>query len=92
MPHAERSLAGLADDRERLGKDILERRAVADSLLEFVRLGPQRLVGQGSDRRLERVDFPDRLTIALEQPLVPAAEHAGEDVRDHVYLAALGKP
>ena len=63
MPHAERALAGLADDGERLREDVVERRPVSDPFPEFVGLGPKGLVGEGGNRRLERVDRANLLTI-----------------------------
>ena len=83
VAHAERALARLAHDGERLGQHVVERRAVRDALLELGRLRPQRLVGKGADRRLERIDLAHLLAELLEQPFVAAAEDAGEDVRDH---------
>jgi len=38
VPHAERALAGLADDRERLGQHLVERRAAGDARLELAGL------------------------------------------------------
>ena len=83
VPHRQRPLAGLADHGERLGQHVVQRRAARNALLELGGLGAQRLVGQGRDRRLERVDLPDLVPVLLEQPLVAAAEDAGEDVGDH---------
>ena len=93
VTHAQRALAGLADDREGFGQHVFERRAVGDPLAKLVGLGAQRLVGKRGDRRLERVDRADLLAVGLEQPLVAAAEHAGEDVRDHspTFAAASAK-
>src|SRR6188508_3370786 len=74
VAHAERALAGLADDRERLGQHLVERRAAGDARLELVRLGAQRGVVERRKRRLERVDLADGGRVLLEQALVPAAE------------------
>ncbi len=83
MAHLQHALGGLADDRERLGKNRVERLAGGDARLERLGLRFQVVVRQRGDSGLERVDLPDRLRILLQQALVAAAEDAGEDVRNH---------
>ena len=67
VPHAQRALARLADDGERLGQHVVERRAVGDPLPELGGLRAQRLVGKRGDRRLERVDLADRWPYCLSR-------------------------
>src|SRR6185369_15395575 len=63
-------------------KDLVERGAVGDALAELDGLLAQRVVGERRDGRLECVDLAHLLRVLLQEPLVAAAENAGEDV-DH---------
>ena len=83
VAHRERSLAGLAHDRERIGQHVVERLAAGNPRLELVGLAAQLVVGQLGDGGLERVDGAHDLGVLLEQALVAAAEDAGQDVGDH---------
>ena len=55
MPHAERALAGLAHDGERLGNDRVERFVLVETLAELLGLRAQLFVGERRDRRFERI-------------------------------------
>jgi hypothetical protein len=75
MTHAERALAGLANDGEGLRQQGIQRFAVGHPGLEFGGLAAQRLVGQRADPRLQRVDLAHDLHVLLDQPVVAAAEN-----------------
>ena len=59
--------------------DVVELGAVGESLPELVRLGPQGVVGQLLDLRLERVDVGDDALEGLELLALAGAEDAIED-------------
>ena len=78
VAHPERAQCRLAHHRERLRQQLIERRAVLQTLLELVGLGAQRLVREGLDVRLELVG---RAHVAGEPPqhaLVAAPEDMGQ--------------
>ena len=82
--HVEVTLAdhpscGLAGDGERLDGDVVELGAVGESLPELVRLGPEVVVGQLLDLRLERVDVGDHALEGLELLALAGAEDSIED-------------
>ena len=52
VPHVEHAAAGLADDGEGLGQQVVERLAVGDALAELGGLVAELLVGEGLDLRL----------------------------------------
>ena len=60
---AERPLAGLAAERERLGQQVVERLAAAGALAQRVRLGAQLGVVEQLHLRLEAVDRLDPLLV-----------------------------
>ncbi len=91
MQHAP---AGLADDGEGLGQDLVEDvlqrlvffvgifdgvDALADALAELVGLGAKLLVGKLLHRRLERIDLLDPRLNALEFAFVTGAENCGNN-------------
>ena len=59
VAHAERALARLAHDGERLGQHLVERRALGDARLELGGLAAKRRVVERRHRGLERVDVAD---------------------------------
>ena len=48
VPHVQHAAAGFANGGERLDKDVVERGAVGEFLLEFLRLGGQLLVARAA--------------------------------------------
>ena len=66
----------------------IELGAVLEALAEFVRLGAQGLVAQSLNRRLELVGRADISAVASNEPLIAAAEDAGEKVQQ---LDVLGR-
>ena len=83
VPHPEDALAPLAADGERLGEDVVERRAVLELLLELGGLPLQLGVAQLGDGRLEGVDRLDARTEALDLALVRGAEDLLQGPGDH---------
>ena len=97
VPHLQCALARFADNGERFRQDRIELFSVGDALAERTGLAPQFVVGQGGERRLERIDLADHLTVLLEQPLVAAAEDLGQDIGvqdigNHLRLADAAGP
>ena len=84
VAHVEDAPAALAHDREGLGQQVVEARALREPLAELDRLGREGVVGQLAQRRLERADLGDHGADALQLPLVLGADDAGEDGVDHV--------
>ena len=66
VAHAHLALAGLADDRERLGQQVVELRAVARLLAQRVHALAQLVVGLELELGLEVVDASDALLELLE--------------------------
>ena len=68
------SLGGLADDRERLELQLVQRYPLRQTVAELVRLRPQCVVGQTGQGRFQRIDRVDRLAHGLDQAIVRRAE------------------
>ena len=83
VPHAERAFRCLAHHRKGLGKNVVERLAVGETLLELVRLCPQACIRQPGGPLLERVYLVHQRLDALEFPLVRGAEYFFQDQTDH---------
>src|SRR3970282_2946456 len=84
MAHADGAPRRLADDGEGFRQHGVE---VADSRVFLFELGglcAQRLVAQRRYLSLKRVGLGDVLTVVSEQPLVPAAEYARQEIREKV--------
>ena len=91
MAHLQHALAGFAHDGECLGQQRVECFPVGAARLELRGLGLQRRVGQRGGRGLQRVDLPDDRAVLLQQPLVAAAEDAGEDVDHEAFTCRRGR-
>src|SRR5215217_2305730 len=76
---ADDALGGLARDGERLDGDVVEIGAVGEALAELGRLGPELLVGQPLELRLEGVDVGHHALERLELLALAGAEDAIED-------------
>ena len=87
---ADRSASRFAGDGKRLDGDVVELGAVRKSLLELGGLGPQVVVGQLLDLRLERVDVGDHALEGLELLALSGAEDAIEDA--HAAVQPTGPP
>ena len=83
MAHVERALGRLAHHRKGFRQQVVEHLALGQSLLELRGLRTQSLVRQRGNGGLECVDTLYRLVIALDQPVVAAAENAGQDAGEH---------
>jgi hypothetical protein len=59
VPHVEHAPSRLANDRERLDEQVVERLAGGDALAELVGLRAQLFVGEGLDLRFERANLRD---------------------------------
>ena len=80
---AEDPPAGLADQRERLVQDVVERLAVLQARPELVGLGPHLGVGELLHRRLEVVDVRDPALHALHRTALADAEDLVEEIGAH---------
>ena len=58
--HAEHAVCGLADSGECLGQELVKRLAGGETVLEFLRLGAEILVGEGAVIVLEGHDGVDQ--------------------------------
>ena len=84
VPHVQHAASGFADDRERLGQQVVERLPLLEAEAEFGGLAAQLLVGERRDRRLEGVDLRDDRREPLELALVGGAEDFREGfIDDH---------
>lgn len=83
VAHLQHTAARLAADRERLGQQLVERLAARHALAKLLCFGPQLVVGQLLDLRLERIDHRDGLLILLDQTLVAAAKDLLEKTVAH---------
>ena len=91
MPHLERAHRRLAHERERLGQQRVEVLVGRVALLELERLRAQRLVAQRLESRLERARGGHERAIALQEPLIAAAEDARHEVGNGAEHAAVLK-
>ena len=80
MAQAEGAARGFTDDRKRLGQKVVEGLADRKLLAELDRPGGEFGVGKGLQGWLERVDLPDEAVVLTDEPLVAAAENAGEPI------------
>ena len=83
MALAEGALGGLADGGEGRNQDVVERLAFGELLAELLGAGFQRLVGEGGDLGLERIDGIDAGLIPLNPPVVGGAEKFAGERADH---------
>ena len=74
VAHVEHAPARLADDRERLRQEVVERLAVGEARLELRGLATQLFVGEFLDLRLFSVDGGDLRAQALQVTLVLRAD------------------
>ena len=87
-PLAQDAVRCLADNGKRLGKNVVERCAVLQTFLEFIRLCPQLIVRQGAysgpvtvHRIYDRPEF-------FHVPVLLGAEHRAKDLEhQHTYSA-----
>ncbi len=83
MPLAERPLGRLADRREGLGQQVVERLARRQPRAERRRLAAQRVVGHPRDCGFEPVDFGYERRERPDITLVRRAEDALRDASKH---------
>ena len=83
MTLAQRSSRRVADDRERLRQDVVERLALCEAVAELRGARPQGVVGQRLRPGLERVDLHDDLLQSSELGLV-GVEDAPEDAQGSI--------
>ena len=89
MPLAERALGRLAHGGEGRNQNVVEGLAVGELLAEFGGAGFQRLVRQGCDFGLQRVDGVDAGLISLDPPVVGGAEKLAGERADHAKFLSL---
>ena len=89
VAHAQHAHAGLATHGKGLGQDLVERFALGNALLELGGLGLQFGVGARLHLWFEGVDLVDELLKLFEQAFVAAAEDAGEQAIEHVWLESV---
>ena len=80
VAHAERAARRLADSREGFGQHVVEGLAVGEPLAEFRGLALELLVAQRFERLFERIGAGDALVIAVQKPLITAAEQLGKPI------------
>ena len=83
VTHVEHASPALANDREGLGHQIVERRALGQALPELGRLGSEGLIVERPQRRLERPDLLHQGSDLLQLALVLGADDARQDRVDH---------
>ena len=83
VAHAQHALARLAADGERLGQEVVQRRAVFQARPEVDGHGPQLDVGLGLHGRFELIDVLDDRPHAFEDAGVLGAENLLGDEADH---------
>ena len=84
VPHAQHAAAGFADERERVGQQVVERFALVGAAAEIVAALAQAGVGERRQGALALADGGDEGTQALELALVLRADDFGEEgVENH---------
>ena len=78
MPHVEHAAADLTDDGKGFRKQLVERLAVGEALLELHGLRAERVVAERLDRGLERVDLRDERAQLFQFSFVLGADDLGE--------------
>ena len=89
MALAEGTLGRLAHGGESRHQDVIEGLAFGELLAEFGGAGFQRLVRQGGDLGLQRVDGVDAGLISLDPPVVGGAEKLAGERADHAKFLSL---
>ena len=79
VPHVERAAAGLADDRERLRQQIVERLAAREPVAEFLGLGAELIVGERLNLGFFRADHVHERTDLLQFAIVVRPEDLRQD-------------
>ena len=79
MAQAQLAARRLAHQRERLGHQLVERRAGGEARLQLPGLFRKLLIGQRADARLEGVDGRDRAAQLLDEALITAAENLASE-------------
>jgi len=94
MALAERALGRLPHRGESRNQNVVEGLAVGELFAEFGGARLQRLVREGRDLRLERVDGVDPGLVALDPPVVGGTEKLAGERADHAKFLFLrfGKP
>ena len=80
VPHAERAARRLAHRGECLGQQALDVLAAGQPLAELVGLALELLVAQRLERLFQRVRAGDAFVIAIQKPLIAAAEQLGKPI------------
>ena len=83
MALAERALGRLAHRGEGRNQDVVERLALGELLAELGGARLQRLVRQGGDLGLERVDGVDAGLVSLDPPVIGGTEKLAGERADH---------
>jgi hypothetical protein len=78
MAHLERAARRLAHDRKGFRQELIERRALLQAFAEFFGLRTQCFIAQLLNGRLELIRSTHRAAMAANDPLIAAAENAGE--------------
>ena len=89
MPLAERALGRLAHRGEGGNQNVVQRLAAGELGAEFGGAGFQRLVGEGGDFGLQRVDGIDAGLISLDPAIVAGAEKLAGERADHAKFLSL---
>ena len=84
MPHLDGAPSRFANERERLRQERIQVLIARVALLELGGLGAQRIVGQGGEVGVVGVRGGDEGPVALQQPLVAAAENSGHQIRNGI--------
>ena len=88
MPHAQHAPAGLAHQGKGLGQRLFELLAARDPQPQSRNAGRKVRLGKAPQIGLKRVDLPDGLVQALDDPVVSGAEEFVREVQDHAGCGA----
>src|SRR6202022_1800111 len=89
MTLAEGAFGRLAHGGEDRHQDVIQRLALGELFTEFGGTGFQRLVRQGGNLGLQRVDGVDAGLISLDPPVVGGAEKLAGERADHAKFLSL---
>ena len=88
MPHAQHAPAGLAHQGKGLGQRLFELLAARDPQPQSLDAGRKVRLGKAPQIGCKRVDLPDGLVQALDDPVVSGAEEFVREVQDHADCGA----
>jgi hypothetical protein len=86
MAHVQHAPADLTHHGKGLWHEVVDRFALGQPLAEFLGLRPQRVIAEGLDSRLKRIDLAHDRAQTLQFTIVLGADDLSEEGLDHLLV------